>query len=166
MLGYYLKKKKKTVHVCMSIKCAIWYVIEAGWQETSPIKNIIFVIYQTNKQNGCHNVYIQKFQGSRYRSPLSPNAKKKYFWHKKTSFGETSGEKKFSSQNIGTIQMGCFMSLNRQLTSWITCLKSVADQLIHDDNNSPHCLQLLKHVKLFFFFFFFFLTQSTSVDTC
>ena len=51
--------------------------------------------------------------------------------------------------------LGCFMSFNRQLTSWITCLKSVADQLIHDDNNSPHCLQLLKRVKLFFFFVFF-----------
>ena len=51
---------------------------------------------------------------------------------------------------------GCFMSLNHQLTSWITCLKSVADQLIHDDNNSPHCLQLLKRVKLFFFFVFLF----------
>ena len=52
--------------------------------------------------------------------------------------------------------LGCFMSFNRQLTSWITCLKSVADQLIHDDNNSPHCLQLLKRVKLFCCCCFFF----------
>ena len=34
------------------------------------------------------------WQGSHYRSPLSPNAKKKYFWHKKTLFGENNWRKK------------------------------------------------------------------------
>ena len=92
-------------------------------------------------------------QGSHYRSPLSPNAKKKYFWHKNTSFGENKWRKKILLPKHRH-HLGCFMSLNRQLASWITCLKSVADQLIHDDDNSPYCLQLLKHVKLFFFLFF------------
>ena len=36
-------------------------------------------------------------QGLRYRSPLSPNAKKKYFWHKKKLFGENKW-----LQKIGT----------------------------------------------------------------
>ena len=114
-------------------------------------------------QKLCPKIILNKVfsQGSRYRSPLSPNAKKKYFWHKKTLFGENKWRKKILLPK-NRHHLGCFMSFNRQLTSWITCRKSVADQLIHDDNNSPHCLQLLKRVKLFLFCF---LTQSTSVDT-
>ena len=68
-------------------------------------------------------------------------AQKNFIWRNKW-------RKKFSSQKIGT------MSLNRQLTSWITCLKSVADQLIHDDNNSPHCFQSVSNCFFFLFFFF------------
>ena len=33
-------------------------------------------------------------QGLRYQLPLSPNAKKKYFWHKKTLFCENVAKKK------------------------------------------------------------------------
>ena len=33
-------------------------------------------------------------QGWRYWSPLSPNLKKKYFWHKQNYLAKTSGEKK------------------------------------------------------------------------
>ena len=58
-------------------------------------------------------------QGSRYRSPLSPNAKKKYFWHKKNIIWRKQVAKK--NRHLR-------MPLNRQLTSWITYLKSVADQ--------------------------------------
>ena len=39
-----------------------------------------------------HTIMIISFwtnrQGSHYWSPLSPNAKKRCFWHKNTSFGE------------------------------------------------------------------------------
>ena len=51
------------------------------------------------------------------------------------------------NQHLNITDLGYFMPLNRQLTSWITCLKSVADQLIHYDNTFQqplaHCLQLV-----------------------
>ena len=36
----------------------------------------------------------ESYQGSRYQSQLSPNAKKKCFWHKNISFGENEWKKK------------------------------------------------------------------------
>ena len=53
------------------------------------------------------------------------------FGTKKHHLAKTSGEK-ISSLNI--TDLGCVMPLIRQLSTWITRLKSVADQLIHDDN--------------------------------
>ena len=44
--------------------------------------------------SACGSSWTFLFQGSRCRSPLSPNVKKKYFWHKKTSFGENKWQKK------------------------------------------------------------------------
>ena len=131
---------------------------------TGPIENEQHFLLECTAYKFLREEFFLKLnrQGSRYRSPLSPNAKKKYFWQKKNLFGENKWRKKILLPK-NRHHLGCFMSFNRQLTSWITCLKSVADQLIHDDNNSPHCLQLLKRVKLFLFCF---LTQPTSVDTC
>ena len=39
-------------------------------------------------------------QGSRYQSPLSPNAKKKYFWHKKCHLAKENVEKKIYKEKI------------------------------------------------------------------
>ena len=50
--------------------------------------------------------------------------KKNIFGTKKHLLAKTSGEKNFSSKNNRHQRM----PLNHQLTSWITCLKSVADQ--------------------------------------
>ena len=61
----------------------------------------------------------------------------KYFWHKKNSFGENKWRNKIllpKNRHLNITDLGYFMPLNRQLTSWITCIKSVADQLIHYDN--------------------------------
>ena len=47
-----------------------------------------------------------------------------------------SGEKNIllpKNRHFNITNLGYFMPLNCQLTSWITCLKSIADQLIHYD---------------------------------
>ena len=58
-------------------------------------------------------------QGLRYRSQLSPNAKKKCFWHKKISFSENEWRKKKFLKNLhrNITNFGYFMPLNHQLTS-------------------------------------------------
>ena len=53
--------------------------------------------------------------------------RKKCFWHKKYCLAKTSGKKK-----ILLLKNRHLNITNLQLTSWITCLKSVADQLIHN----------------------------------
>ena len=51
------------------------------------------------------NFKVLNYQGSSYQSPFLPNAKKKYFWHKKkTSFGENRRQNNFGERGGSVVE--------------------------------------------------------------
>ena len=84
----------------------------------------------------CHFVgFVMRWLKSRFTIPFAIVAKceDKIFLAQKISFGEKQVAKKNllqKNRHLHITDLGYFMPLNRQLTSWITCLKSVADQLV------------------------------------
>ena len=76
-----------------------------------------------------HGKVADLYQGLHYQSPLSPNAKKNYFWHKKCHLAKANGEKKNLTKKIAiqilpTSAVNCHnFTLLHQLKPSCTCQK-------------------------------------------
>ena len=91
-------------------------------------------------QANVMNIYA-KFSASSpgFGLPVAIVAKceeKMFLAQKKYCLAKKSSQKKSPPKNrhLNITHLGYFMPFHCQLTSWITSLKSVADQLIHYDN--------------------------------
>ena len=71
-----------------------WLCISSCWWARTYQLRIQWLYTSLSWWAPAYQLSIEWLQGSRYRSPLSPNAKKKYFWHKKIWFVENKWRKK------------------------------------------------------------------------
>ena len=93
------------------------------------------VVYKYKEQNWSQHGALCRVRTTGHK--CRQMRRKNIFGTKKIHLAKTSGKKKIllpKNRHLNITDLGCFMPLNLQLTSWITCLKAVADQLIHYDN--------------------------------
>ena len=111
-----------------------------AWHSQAPLWHILCRVHFSKETPQQCWRSVSYFPGLRVRATgrnCRQMRRKNIFGTKKNSFGENKWRKKIllpKNGHLNITDLGYFMPLNRQLTSWITCLKSVADQLIHYDN--------------------------------